>query len=95
MGHPRCLEKGLEWAPKECLSENAKKNVSYIQDNKLEGVIPSLGPELYVVWNQSVGRNLKDSAIDNAKSGTKKDAFAPLSSLSRSLAIQRIENSAF
>jgi hypothetical protein len=29
---------------------------SYIQDSKLDGVIPSLGRKLYLVWNQVVAR---------------------------------------
>jgi hypothetical protein len=43
----------------------------YIQDSKLEGVRPSVGRKLYLVWNQVVGRNGKEKTLDRAKQGTR------------------------
>jgi hypothetical protein len=46
----------------------------YIQDIKLEGVTPSLGMKLYLVWNQVVGRISEEKVLDRGKQGTERGA---------------------
>jgi hypothetical protein len=53
------------------LAKPEPKCCSHFQDSKLEGVIPSPGPKLYLVWNQVVGRIEKEKALDSAKQGTR------------------------
>ncbi|MGD0511574.1 MAG: hypothetical protein ABSA33_07105, partial [Candidatus Micrarchaeaceae archaeon] len=52
------------------ISQNPE-SYPYIQDSKLEGVIPSLGQKLYLDWNQVVGRNGEEKSLDRGKQGTK------------------------
>jgi len=47
------------------------KSTSYIQDSKLEGVIPAPERKLYLVYNQLLGRIRKEKALDRGKQGTK------------------------
>jgi len=53
-------------------SSGLENNWLYIQDSKLEGVIPSPELKLYLVWNQMVGRNRKEKTLDKRKLGTKR-----------------------
>ena len=43
--------------------------LSYLQDIKFGGGIPSLGRQLYLVWNHEVGRIGKEFAIDKVRKG--------------------------
>ncbi len=36
----------------------------YIQDNKVEGAIPSLREQLYLEWNQMVARETEENWVD-------------------------------
>ena len=49
--------------------------LSYLQDIKFRGGIPSLGRQLYLVWNQMVGRIGKEKSLDKQKTGYKNGAF--------------------
>jgi hypothetical protein len=44
--------------------------LSYFQNTKVRGAIPSVGGELYLLWNQLVGWNYQKSALDKVQNRT-------------------------
>ena len=57
------------------VSSGLENHSLYIQDSKLEGVIPSPGLKLYLVWNQLVGKNGEEKALDMGKQGTRRGVW--------------------
>ena len=45
--------------------------MSYIQDSKMEGVTPSAEGKLYMVWNEQVGGNWKEKALDSVRGASR------------------------